>query len=235
MFWPLVLIGWLSLHCLVLFVELDLFFYLGHIYIFFVLAHLLHSKGQSLCYSSGLGNPGRWVVALYMGRDQRGNNATCWALGRLSVTSPATHKQIGPFWCWFRGGWICVHSRTLWVSPTNSPVRLGVSPTSTTQVFLVRGFEALFPLAGTLGWAVCLAPQLSLPVYQHTNVGQPGLPAATTSPAPVLQPQPCCESSLPGCPPLPLLPAWRNVLLLSLGGRTSIQFNFLAVLVTFCF
>ena len=25
------------------------------------------------------------------------------------------------------GGWACVHSRTLWVSPVNSPVRLGVS------------------------------------------------------------------------------------------------------------
>ena len=46
---------------------------------------------------------------------------------QLSVTS-ATHKQIGPFWCWFPGGWVCVCVRTLWVSPMNSPVSLGVYP-----------------------------------------------------------------------------------------------------------
>ena len=63
------------------------------------------------------------------GRGPRGNNAACSALSRLLVISPATHKQIWVFWCWFPGGWACVCSRTLWVSPTNFPVRLGVSPT----------------------------------------------------------------------------------------------------------
>ena len=29
-------------------------------------------------------------------------------------------------------GWACVHSRPLWVSPMNSPVRLGVSPEAST-------------------------------------------------------------------------------------------------------
>ena len=62
----------------------------------------------------------------------RGNNATCSTLSQLSVTSPATHKQIGPFWCWFPDGWVCVHSRTLQVSPKNSPMRLGVSATTAT-------------------------------------------------------------------------------------------------------
>ena len=28
----------------------------------------------------------------------------------------------------FPDGWVCIRSRPLWVSPTNSPVRLGVSP-----------------------------------------------------------------------------------------------------------
>ena len=36
------------------------------------------------------------------------------------------------------------------------------------QIFSVRGFEALFPCAGTLGCKVCLAPQLFLPVYLHS-------------------------------------------------------------------
>ena len=53
--------------------------------------------------------------------------------------------------------WFCVHSRTLGVSPTNSPVRLGVSPTadSTPTGVFNRWFEALFLHAGTLGCVVC--------------------------------------------------------------------------------
>ena len=43
-----------------------------------------------------------------------------------------------------------------------------------------RGFEALFPHAGTLGCAVCLAPQLFLPVYLHANVGPPSLKSTTS-------------------------------------------------------
>ena len=43
------------------------------------------------------------------------------------------------------------------------------------QDFSVIGFEALFPHTGTLGCAVCLAPQLFLLVYLHANVGPPGL------------------------------------------------------------
>ena len=60
-----------------------------------------------------------------------------------------------------------------------SPVGLGVSPfaaSTSTGVFSQR-FEALFPDAGTLGCTVCLAPQLFLPIYLHTNVGPPTLPA----------------------------------------------------------
>ena len=99
-------------------------------------------------------------------------------------------------------GWVVyVHSRTLWVSPTNSPLRLGVSPaasTTPTGVFSQR-IEALFPCAGTLGCSVCLAPLWFLLVYLYAKVGQPSLPAA------------CCESSPPGCPSPPLLPVWMNV------------------------
>ena len=57
------------------------------------------------------------------------------------------------------------------------------------QVFSVRGFEVLFPNAGTLDCTVCLAPQLFLPVYPHTNVGPP-----------TLQLPPCRESSLTRLP-----------------------------------
>ena len=45
------------------------------------------------------------------------------------------------------------------------------------QIFPVRSFQALFPCSGTVGCAVCLTPQLSLPVYPHANVGPPSPPA----------------------------------------------------------
>ena len=71
---------------------------------------------------------------------------------------------------------------TLWVSPTNSPVRLGISPAaSTPTVFSVRGSESLFPLTGTLGCVVCLTPQLFLPVFLHKTVG-PACPPAIALP-----------------------------------------------------
>ena len=167
-------------------------------------------------------------------RDPKGSNGTCSTLCRFSVTSPATHNQIGPFWCCFLGGWACARSRPLWVSPTNSPVRLGVSPgvaSIPTGIFNQR-FEALFPGAGALGWVVCLAPPPFLPVYLCANVGPQGLPVTTLwgllaaawptpfhNPPPhcVLQPPPCHKFSPPStrCPSPPLLPVWMNVSSLS--------------------
>ena len=97
---------------------------------------------------------------LYVGEGPRGSNGACSTLHRVSATPLATHNQIGPLWCWFRSGWACAHSRPLWVSPTTSPVRLGVSPAAAptpTGVFNQR-FEALFPHAGALGYSDCFAP-----------------------------------------------------------------------------
>ena len=114
--------------------------------------------------------------------------------------------------------------RPLWVSPTNSPVTLGVSPAavSTPTGVFNQNFEALFPYSVALGWGVCFAAQLFLPVYLCANVGPQGLPAAAWptllhNPPPrwVCQPPPCCESSLPCCPSPPLLPVWMNVSSLS--------------------
>ena len=81
------------------------------------------------------------------GRGLRGNSAACSALCWFSVTPSTTHKQTGPFWCWFLSGWVCVHSRTLWISPTNSCESGSLSHLcNPPHVFTVRGFEALFPL-----------------------------------------------------------------------------------------
>ena len=115
----------------------------------------------------------------------RGSNGACSTLHRISVTPSTTHNQIGPLWCWFPSGWVCAHSRPLWVSPTNSPVRLGVSPTAAstpTGVFNQR-FEALFPSTVALGCMVCFAPLLFLLVYLCMNVGPWGL-RAVAWPAP---------------------------------------------------
>ena len=78
------------------------------------------------------------------------------------------------------------------------------------QVFSVRGFEALVPRTRILGFEVCLAHQLFLPVHLHENVGPPS-PQAATLPALVVQLLPCWESSLSGFLSLPLLLVWMNV------------------------
>ena len=68
-------------------------------------------------------------------------------LCQISVTPSTTHNQIGPLWCWFPSEWACAHFRPLWVSPTTSPVRLGVSPAAapTPMGSLNQRSEALFP------------------------------------------------------------------------------------------
>ena len=126
-------------------------------------------------------------MTLYVGEGPRGSNGTCSALCRFSVTSTTNHNQTGPLWCCFLSGWACVHSRPLWVSPMNSPVRLGVSPVAAsipTGVFNQR-FEALFPRAGALGCTVCFAPPPLVPVYLCGNVGPQSL-LVVALPAPLV-------------------------------------------------
>ena len=161
--------------------------------------------------------PRHWGVMLHV---REGSEKEQWHLlhsaGFQSLPLIPTSK-VGPSGA---DSWACVCSRTLWVSPANSPVRLGVSPTaaSTPTGVFNRWFEALFPLTGALGCVVCLTSQLCLPVYLHVNVGPPTPPAAaspglpaTAFPTPVLQLPPCHKSSPPSCPSLPLLPVWMNV------------------------
>ena len=105
-FWTVHLIGWLSLHRLFLFLELDLFFHFGPY--FFVSVHLLCCNGQSFRYLPGPGNPLGCFVVLYVGEGSEREQCHLLGFQLASVTSPATHKQIGPFWCWFLGGWACV-------------------------------------------------------------------------------------------------------------------------------
>ena len=94
-------------------------------------------------------------------------------------------------------GWVGVRSRTLWVSPADSPVSLGVDPTpQPPQVFSMRGLEALFS---------CLEPWVARSV--SPTVVPPGLSAsdcvlpATASAA---RSSSHCPDS-PGCRSPPLL------------------------------
>ena len=82
-----------------------------------------------------------------MGEGLRGSNGASLTLLRISIFHSATHNQTGPLWRWFPSRWACARSRPLWVSPTTSPVRLGVPPAAVptpTGIFNQR-LEALFP------------------------------------------------------------------------------------------
>ena len=145
-----------------------MFCHLGHFF-FFCLGAVCYFKGRSLRYSLGWGNAGRCAVMLYVGEGPRGSNGARLTLLRISVFHSDTHNQTGPLWCWFPSGWACARPRPLWVSPTISPVRLGVSPAAAptpTGIFNQR-FEALFPCAGALGCAVCFAPCRSSGLSVH--------------------------------------------------------------------
>ena len=125
--------------------------------IFFLSWGVCYFKGRSLRCSPGQGNTGHCAVTLYVGEGPRESNGACLTLLRISIFHSDTHNQTGPLWCWFPSGWACAHSRPLWVSPTTSPVRLGVSPAAapTPRGVFNQRFEALFPRAGALGCAVC--------------------------------------------------------------------------------
>ena len=124
---------------------------------------------------------------------------------------PLPTSKLGPSGADSWGGLDCVHSRTLWFSPINSLVRLGVSPAVTTPTGIYsQRCEAFFSNARTLGCVVCLAPQLFLLAYLHVNVGSLSLSAATSSTLSashclVVYPRHLIFLSLP------LLPIWMNI------------------------
>ena len=158
------------------------------------------------------------------GEGPRGSNGACPTLCRISVTPSTTH------------------SRPLWVSPTTSPVRLGVSPAAAptpTGIFNQR-FEALFPPSWSPGLRGLLCSPPMVPVYLCVNVGLQGLPVVRL-PAPVVPHSaslgPATTTGVlsillrPGCPSPPFLPVWMNVYFLFPWCRTSLPFDFLSVLV----
>ena len=221
MFWTVHPIDWLSLPRLVVFFSgaLKCCHWAFFFFFFFLSWSVCYLKGQSLwCF---LGR-GPLAVRLYVGEGLKGSNGACSTLHRISATPSTTHNQIGLLWCGFPSGWACAHSRPLWISPTTSPVRLGVSPATAptpTGVFNQR-FEALFPHTGALGYMVCFAPccsswLISVRMWGHRVCWLSDcLPCSSHTPSVSVPPRPR-ESSLPWCPSPPLLPVWMYVSFLS--------------------
>ena len=94
--------------------------------------------------------------------------------------------------------------------------------------------RGVLPAALPALFSATLRPALS--VFLCVNVGSQGL-LVVRLPAPFVPHPPVSvlprlrESSLPRCPPLPLLPVWMYVSFLSTWCRTSLPFYFLSVLV----
>ena len=160
------------------------------------------------------------------GRVREGTMLLAWP-GWLSVTSPATHNQIGPFWCWFLGGWASLHSGPCGsLQWTNSPVRLGVSPTAETPIgfysqrfwgFIFLGWN---PGLHSLSRSPVVHPSLSTRKCGAAGPSAAALPGVFSTFTSPLHPS-CC-------------PGWM-FLLYHLGCQTSIQFNFVAVWLFFVF
>ena len=68
--------------------------------------HLLGCKGQSLRYSPGWDYPLGCVVALYVGRDPRGNNALAQLSAGFQSLPPLSTSKVGPSGADSLGGWV---------------------------------------------------------------------------------------------------------------------------------
>ena len=105
-----------------------------------------------------------------------------WLLSHfLSLPSLPT-SGLCPFRCWFTGKWVCVHSRTPWVPPMDSPVKLAVSPAAKTPI---EFYNQRFWVFSFLYWNPGFCGLSHFPVVSlglsAQNVGLPGpVPASPT-------------------------------------------------------
>ena len=180
MFWSLPLIGWLSLHHLVVFFSRALICsFIWAIYFFLSQCTWYIVRGGALGIQQGGVTHFSVFWHCMWGRGLRGNNAACSALSQLSITPPATNKQTGPFCWWCPGGRVCVHSRALW--SLQWPLLWGWEffPLSQHPKFLFgQRFWGFISLCWNPGLHGLSHSPVFLPVYLHTNVGPPGPPAA---------------------------------------------------------
>ena len=173
----------------------------------------------------GRGNAGHCAVMLYVGEGLRGSNGARSTLHRTPIFHSDTHNQTGPLWCWFLSGWACAHSRPLWVSPTTSPVRLGVSPAAAptpTGIFNQR--FAWVARSASLP-AVCLVHLCANVGLQCATRTLPAPLSATPSPALSVYLRECVAagsaSGWTACPVHPTLRQSRSPILVPPGQRES--------------
>ena len=208
------------------------------------MACLLCSKGQSLRCSPGQGNPHPCVVMLYMGEGSE--KEQCHLLLSLPVFSH--------FPCYPQANWALMVLISGWVGLCTFWDPVGLSSELSCEAgsfshcclnphrcFYSEVLGCISPL-----WSPGLRGLLRFhfvpPGLSVHKCGTAGPPAAAW-PAPfhnlpprrVHQPPPCRESSPPGCPSPPLPLVWMNVSSLSPWLLDFIQFDFLSVLVVFCF
>ena len=105
----------------------------------------------------------RGGVMLYIREGPRGSNGSCSSLSDFSHALRYPQSNWAPLVLIPEWVGLCTFSAPVGVSPTNCPVRLGVSPAavSTPMGVFNQRFEALFPCAGALGCVVCFAPRCS--------------------------------------------------------------------------
>ena len=132
-----------------------------------------------------------------------GTMLLAWLLAVSQSLPPLPIGKLGPSGadsC--LGGWVYVSSRTLWVSPTNSLVRLGVSPAAATPThfYSQKFWGFIFP-----HWNPALHG------LSHSPVVPPSLSSCKCATA---RSTSCCLASGPlrsGCLFLPLLLVWMNI------------------------
>ena len=143
------LIGWISPHCLVLFLEFLSVISFGQY--FFVSSHLLCCKGQSLKYLLGLGNTLLHCGALCGGEVREGTMPLVWLLPHFQSLLLLPTSKLSPCgaYSWV-GGFVYIlgshgsfQQTLLWGWKFLSLLR-------PPKIFKARGFEALAPHVGTL-------------------------------------------------------------------------------------
>ena len=140
---------------------------------------------------------------------------------------PGAESQVGGF-VYILGPW--------WVSPTNSPLRLGVSPTTATPIgFYSQRFWGFNSPLWNSGLH-CLSVYPVVPPSLSAHECRISWSISHHLTCQVCQLLPCCMSS--PSPSSHIHPSYQSgwmFLLYLFGCRTSTDFDFLAVPVVFCF
>ena len=148
-----------------------------------VLEYLFHLRGRNLGICQGGATHSLHCGAVCGGGVQEGTIRLVWLSAGFQSLTPVPTSRLGP-----SGGdsLVCglvYISRTLWDSPTNSPVRLGVSPTAEmpTGSYSQRVWGFISPCWNPGLHGLSRSPVVPPSCSLHANVGPPG-PPATTSP-----------------------------------------------------